>query len=77
MRQIRYENRAFWRNPAAAFFTFAFPLIFMVVFNAIFGDQSFGQSGCRAAYFFTPAIVAFSDRQRLLHQPRDHRRDGA
>ena len=30
VRQIRYENRAFWRNPAAAFFTFAFPLIFMV-----------------------------------------------
>ena len=33
LRQIRYENRAFWRNPAAAFFTFAFPLIFMVVFQ--------------------------------------------
>lgn len=23
-RQVRAENRAFWRNPAAAFFTFAF-----------------------------------------------------
>lgn len=60
VRQIRYENRAFWRNPAAAFFTFVFPLIFMVVFNAIFGDQSFGDSGLTAAAFFTPAIVAFS-----------------
>jgi ABC-2 type transport system permease protein len=58
-RQVRAENRAFWRNPAAAFFTFAFPLIFIVVFTAIFGTQSFGQ-GLTAAAFFTPAIVAFS-----------------
>jgi ABC-2 type transport system permease protein len=58
LRQIRYENRAFWRNPAAAFFTFAFPLIFMVVFNSIFGTERFGELS--AAYFFTPAIVAFS-----------------
>jgi len=59
VRQIRYENRAFWRNPAAAFFTFAFPLIFMFVFQAIFGDQIEG-NGLTAAAFFTPAIVAFS-----------------
>jgi ABC-2 type transport system permease protein len=59
VRQIRYENRAFWRNPAAAFFTFAFPLIFMFVFQAIFGDQV-EQGGLTAAQFFTPAIVAFS-----------------
>ncbi len=58
-RQIRYENRAFWRNPAAAFFTFAFPLIFMVVFNAIFGAQEIS-AGVKAATFYTPAIVAFS-----------------
>ena len=59
VRQIRYENRAFWRNPAAAFFTFAFPLIFMFVFQAIFGDQV-EAGGLTAASFFTPAIVAFS-----------------
>jgi ABC-2 type transport system permease protein len=58
-RQVRYENRAFWRNPAAAFFTFAFPLIFMVIFNVIFGAQVNG-SGRSAGEFFTPAIVAFS-----------------
>jgi ABC-2 type transport system permease protein len=59
IRQVRYENRAFWRNPAAAFFTFAFPLIFMVIFNVIFGGQASG-SGRSAGEFFTPAIVAFS-----------------
>ena len=51
LRQVRYENRAFWRNPAAAFFTFVFPLLFMVIFNVLFGAD--------AARFFTPAIITF------------------
>ncbi|HUF05784.1 MAG TPA: ABC transporter permease [Candidatus Binatia bacterium] len=51
LRQVRYENRAFWRNPPAAFFTFAFPLLFMAIFNVLFGE--------RAAGFFTPAIIVF------------------
>jgi ABC-2 type transport system permease protein len=59
VRQIRYENRAFWRNPVAAFFTFAFPLLFLFVFEAIFGAQV-EADGLTAAAFFTPAIVAFS-----------------
>ena len=39
-RQARFENTAFWRNPAAAFFTFAFPILFLVVFTTIFDDTS-------------------------------------
>ncbi len=56
-RQVRYENTAFWRNPAAAFFTFAVPLIFMVLFNLILTGNGSGQD---AARFYTPAIVCFS-----------------
>ena len=41
LRQVRYTNKAFWRNPASAFFTFAFPLMFLVIFTALLG------SGCR------------------------------
>lgn len=52
LRQVRYENRAFWRNPPAAFFTFALPLLFMVVFNVLFGEG--------AATFFTPGIIVFA-----------------
>jgi ABC-2 type transport system permease protein len=36
-RQVRYTNTAFWRNPQAAFFTFAFPLMFLVIFTALLG----------------------------------------
>ena len=52
LRQVAYENRAFWRNPAAAFFTFAFPLIFLVIFTTIFGQD--------AARFFTAGIITLS-----------------
>ena len=60
--QLRYENRAFWRNPAAAFFTFAFPLIFMVLFNLLFGSQMIGPPGERitTSTFYVPAISAFA-----------------
>src|ERR687892_1821201 len=63
VRQLRYENRAFWRNPAAAFFTFAFPLMFMVIFNLLFGsriiEQEPGQQ-ITTSTFYVPAISAFS-----------------
>jgi ABC-2 type transport system permease protein len=36
--QVRATNRAFWRNPASAFFTFAFPLMFLVIFTALLGS---------------------------------------
>jgi ABC-2 type transport system permease protein len=35
--QMRYVNKAFWRNPASAFFTFAFPLMFLVIFTSLLG----------------------------------------
>jgi ABC-2 type transport system permease protein len=38
LRQIRYTNKAFWRNPASVFFTFAFPLMFLVIFTALLGS---------------------------------------
>jgi ABC-2 type transport system permease protein len=39
-RQYRLERRMFWRNPAAAFFNFLLPLLFLALFGAIYaGDQ--------------------------------------
>ena len=35
-RQYRLERRMFWRNPVAAFFNFALPLIFLFLFGAIY-----------------------------------------
>ncbi len=62
LRQVRYENTAFWRNPAAAFFTIVFPLMFLVIFNLVFGDVGTDDQGepVNTANFFVPGIVAFA-----------------
>ena len=64
VRQFGYENKAFWRNPAAAFFTFAFPLMFLVIFNVIFGsgttDQFCPGEELSLSTFYIPSIAAFS-----------------
>jgi len=39
-RQFRFTNKAFWRNPASAFFTFIFPLLFLVIFTALLGNST-------------------------------------
>ncbi len=59
-RQVAFENRAFWRNPAAAFFTVILPLLFLVLFNAIFGDTTIQIDGKPAdtSVFYVPAIAA-------------------
>lgn len=62
-KQVAFTNKAFWRNPAAAFFTFAFPLMFLVLFSVLFGGgRSRLASGRQVATttFFVPAIAAFS-----------------
>ncbi len=39
-REFRFQRRMFWRNPSAAFFNFALPLIFLVLIASVFGlDQ--------------------------------------
>ena len=38
-RQYRLERRMFWRNPSAAFFNFALPLIFLALFGAVGNDD--------------------------------------
>ena len=48
----------FWRTPAAAFFTLALPVIFLVLFSVIFGDQEW--SGYSFAQFFAPAMAVFA-----------------
>ena len=62
LRQARYEMLAFWRNPAAAFFTFVFPIMFLVIFNLVFGDADIDVPGgtVDTSTFYVPAIVALS-----------------
>jgi ABC-2 type transport system permease protein len=62
LRQVRFTNKAFWRNPASAFFTFAFPLMFLVIFTALFGNSTITVFGdeISTSTFYVSAIAAFS-----------------
>lgn len=39
--QIKDERRSFFRNPAAAGFTFVFPVMFLLIFGVLYGDQTY------------------------------------
>ena len=59
--ETAHHFRVFWRVPVAAFFTFAFPLMFLILFNLLNGDAQIDSLGGLAfAQFFTPAIAVFS-----------------
>jgi ABC-2 type transport system permease protein len=61
-RQLRFENRSFWRNPAAAFFTFVFPLMFLFIFTSVFGNDDMDVAGktVKASTYYVGTIAAFS-----------------
>ncbi len=62
LRQLRFTNKAFWRNPAAAFFTFVFPLMFLVIFTAVIGGGSSLVQGVRfdEHRYFLVAMMSFA-----------------
>ena len=61
-RQIRFTNKAFWRNPASAFFTFAFPLMFLVIFTALLGNGEVSLNGevVSQSTYYVAAMAAFA-----------------
>jgi ABC-2 type transport system permease protein len=62
-RQVWYLNKAFVRNPASAFFTLIFPMMFLVIFSVIFGSGTMQIAPghvISVATFYVPAIATFS-----------------
>jgi ABC-2 type transport system permease protein len=61
VRQFRFTNKAFWRNPASAFFTFAFPLMFLVIFTSLLGEGQveFGPLELDTSTYYVGAMAAF------------------
>jgi ABC-2 type transport system permease protein len=56
--QFRYDQKAFWRNPAAVFFTVGFPVILLLIFATVFGDQTIDvRGGIETTAYYVPAIV--------------------
>jgi ABC-2 type transport system permease protein len=60
--QLRYVNKAFWRNPASAFFTFVFPLMFLVIFTALLGHYTVHLGGrtFNTSAYYVASMASFS-----------------
>jgi len=60
--QIRYVNKAFWRNPSSAFFTFAFPLMFLLIFTALLGHSTvhLGSRTVKTSTYYVAAMASFA-----------------
>lgn len=63
LRQVRAQNRIFWRTPVGAFFTLILPVMMLVLFVALFGNDTFNtiESGdVTTAQFYAPGLAVFA-----------------
>ena len=59
--QFRYDQKAFWRNPASVFFTVMFPVILLLIFGTVFGGQTVEvRGGIDTTAYYVPAIITLS-----------------
>jgi ABC-2 type transport system permease protein len=57
--EVRTEQKLFWRNREAAFFTFFLPIIFFLVFGSIYGDSKISKEHIRAAPFLEAGMIGY------------------
>jgi ABC-2 type transport system permease protein len=59
--QFRYDQKTFWRNPASVFFTVMLPVLFLVIFNLIFGSERIEElGGIETSTYYVPAIITLA-----------------
>lgn len=60
LHQARFDLRGFLRNRQARFFTLVLPLLFLVIFNGVFGGNLVGPGNVPAKLFYVPGICAMA-----------------
>lgn len=59
--QFRYDQKAFWRNPASVFFTVMFPVIVFLILAVVFNGETVNvRGGVAATTYYVPAIMSLS-----------------
>ena len=59
--QFRYDQKAFWRNPASVFFTVMFPVILFLILAVVFsGEDVDVRGGIDATTYYVPAIMSLA-----------------
>ena len=60
LHQARYDMLGFLRNGQARFFTLVLPLLFLVIFVSVFGNNSVGPGHVKASTYYVPGISALA-----------------
>ena len=61
LHQFRYDQKAFWRNPASVFFTVMFPVIVFLILAVVFNGETVDvRGGVEATTYYVPAIMSLS-----------------
>jgi ABC-2 type transport system permease protein len=60
LHQTRYDLLTFARNRQARFFTVLLPVMFLVIFNSVFGTQLVGPEHIKASTYYVPGIAALA-----------------
>jgi len=58
--ELRVEQLLFWRNREAAFFTFFLPVIFFLIFGAVYGEDRIKKEGnVKASHFLEAGMIGY------------------
>src|SRR5436853_4559172 len=58
LHQARYDLLAFLRNRQSRFFTLVLPVIFLVIFVSVFGNNKVGPQNVKASTYYVPGLAA-------------------
>lgn len=58
--QVKLETRLFFRRRDDLFWTLAFPVFFMLLFGAIYGNMGWEEGGMRVVDYLLPAIIVMA-----------------
>jgi ABC-2 type transport system permease protein len=61
LHQFRYDQKSFWRNGGAVFFTVLLPLVFLFIFATIFGNDRLEElNDLKTTTYYVPAILTLA-----------------
>ena len=61
LHQFRFDQKTFWRNPASVFFTVLLPVMFLLIFATIFGNDTIDElGGIKTTTYYVPAIITLA-----------------
>jgi ABC-2 type transport system permease protein len=60
LHQFRFDQKVFWRNPAAVFFTALLPLIFLFMLATLFANDELSGLDVDGATYYVPAIITLA-----------------